>query len=393
MSETVERRLIELLDHPTESPYGNPIPGLDELGETGRGEEFMRRRRARCREAAGPGESRVHIRRISEEMQKDEVLMGALRRVGALPDKTVTVAGDRGGRPGRLRRRDRRDRARGRRAHLRAPPLTSESATGLDRDRPSGPDQRTGPSSVATSARRRSGAVVQNFIGRQGRPGFRRTRSVIRAVPHRSSSLPARPPSTGSTLGKQGATMELIDVAVTRARGSRGDRRGLAPRCGLPPRAGVRRGGHAARRGRADLPGRASPTSASSSDDTVYQRRAGRPGHGGRAQRAARRGARPLRHRRARRLRDSGTIRQPRPHRLTRDRPAPPRQPARNSLHPTSSRHVASGSPRVAPRLTITTGAPALAARCTNRSPLITVSDEPATSSAPPESASASTAA
>jgi DtxR family Mn-dependent transcriptional regulator len=33
----------------------------------------------------------VHIRRISEEMQKDEDLMGALRRVGALPGKTVTV--------------------------------------------------------------------------------------------------------------------------------------------------------------------------------------------------------------------------------------------------------------------------------------------------------------
>ncbi len=31
------------------------------------------------------------VRRISEEMQKDEALMSALRRVGALPDKTVTV--------------------------------------------------------------------------------------------------------------------------------------------------------------------------------------------------------------------------------------------------------------------------------------------------------------
>ena len=41
MSETVERRLVELLDHPTESPYGNPIPGLKELGETEVGEEFM----------------------------------------------------------------------------------------------------------------------------------------------------------------------------------------------------------------------------------------------------------------------------------------------------------------------------------------------------------------
>jgi len=91
MSETVERRLIELLDHPTESPYGNPIPGLDELGEVAPGESFMTGV-SPLSEISGEGESRVHIRRISEEMQKDEVLMGALRRVGALPDKTVTVA-------------------------------------------------------------------------------------------------------------------------------------------------------------------------------------------------------------------------------------------------------------------------------------------------------------
>jgi DtxR family Mn-dependent transcriptional regulator len=91
MSETVERRLIELLDHPTESPYGNPIPGLDELGEVASGEDFMAGV-SPLSEIADDGESRVHIRRISEEMQKDEVLMGALRRVGALPDKTVTVA-------------------------------------------------------------------------------------------------------------------------------------------------------------------------------------------------------------------------------------------------------------------------------------------------------------
>jgi DtxR family Mn-dependent transcriptional regulator len=91
MSETVERRLIELLDHPTESPYGNPIPGLDELGDARPREEFMHGVTA-LSEIGLSGETRVHVRRISEEMQKDEVLMGALRRVGALPDKTVTVA-------------------------------------------------------------------------------------------------------------------------------------------------------------------------------------------------------------------------------------------------------------------------------------------------------------
>ena len=91
MSETVERRLLELLDHPTESPYGNPIPGLDELGEVVPGESFMTGV-SPLSAISGEGESRVHIRRISEEMQKDEELMGLLRRVGALPGKTVTIA-------------------------------------------------------------------------------------------------------------------------------------------------------------------------------------------------------------------------------------------------------------------------------------------------------------
>ena len=40
MSEAVERRLLEVLDHPTESPYGTPIPGLEELGETTTSEDF-----------------------------------------------------------------------------------------------------------------------------------------------------------------------------------------------------------------------------------------------------------------------------------------------------------------------------------------------------------------
>jgi DtxR family Mn-dependent transcriptional regulator len=91
ISETVERRLVELLDHPTESPYGNPIPGLDELGEQHDGEEFMDGVSSLA-EVAGREEQRVNVRRISEEMQKDEDLMGALRRVGALPGKTIVVA-------------------------------------------------------------------------------------------------------------------------------------------------------------------------------------------------------------------------------------------------------------------------------------------------------------
>ena len=90
MSETVERRLLELLDHPTESPYGNPIPGLGELGQEQVGESFMADVEPLSK-AATTDSTRALIRRISEEMQKDESLMSALRRVGALPDKTVTI--------------------------------------------------------------------------------------------------------------------------------------------------------------------------------------------------------------------------------------------------------------------------------------------------------------
>jgi DtxR family Mn-dependent transcriptional regulator len=90
MSETVERRLLELLDHPTESPYGNPIPGLAELGEAPGGEQFREGVEA-LSAVAGNESRRVMVRRISEEMQKDESLMGALRRSGAMPGQVVAA--------------------------------------------------------------------------------------------------------------------------------------------------------------------------------------------------------------------------------------------------------------------------------------------------------------
>lgn len=92
ISETVERRLVELLGHPTESPYGNPIPGLDELGETNHHQGFMHEVEPLDQVATSADQVRVMVRRISEPIQTDESLMAALRRVGALPDKVVTVA-------------------------------------------------------------------------------------------------------------------------------------------------------------------------------------------------------------------------------------------------------------------------------------------------------------
>ncbi len=117
MSETVERRLLELLNHPTESPYGNPIPGLDELGEEKVGETFMTDVESLTK-AAGPESSRPgppHLRGDAEGRGPDEG--DAPRRCPARQDDHDP--GDRRRRAGRLRWRDRRDLPRSGRSHLR----------------------------------------------------------------------------------------------------------------------------------------------------------------------------------------------------------------------------------------------------------------------------------
>ncbi len=91
MSETVERRLLDILDHPTISPYGNPIPGLAELGEGGLEEVFLDGVEP-LHQVSIETEQRVIVGRIAEPAQADESLMTALRRVGALPGKVITVA-------------------------------------------------------------------------------------------------------------------------------------------------------------------------------------------------------------------------------------------------------------------------------------------------------------
>ena len=75
MSETVERRLVELLDHPTESPYGNPIPGLDELGETAARRGVHGRRRAAVEGGRPPTRAACrapHLRGDAEGRDADE---------------------------------------------------------------------------------------------------------------------------------------------------------------------------------------------------------------------------------------------------------------------------------------------------------------------------------
>lgn len=93
MSEQVERRLFELLGHPTKSPYGNPIPGLDELGDRHEPENFMDGvEQLETLVPTDDTELAVIVQRIGEPIQTDEELMTALRRVGARPDKVVKIA-------------------------------------------------------------------------------------------------------------------------------------------------------------------------------------------------------------------------------------------------------------------------------------------------------------
>ena len=98
MSEAVERRVLELLRHPTESPYGNPIPGLEELGEKSGAEPFLDQNLVSLDEVDPVPEGRnVLVRRIGEPIQDDAQLMYTLRRAGIQPGAVVSVTTSPGG--------------------------------------------------------------------------------------------------------------------------------------------------------------------------------------------------------------------------------------------------------------------------------------------------------
>ncbi|MFC6357053.1 metal-dependent transcriptional regulator [Luethyella okanaganae] len=85
MSEQVERRLLELLDHPKESPYGNPIPGLEELGEIP-ADPFMTGVVNIVDLVARNAEPvTASIRRLGEPVQFDPELLAQLKQSGVMP--------------------------------------------------------------------------------------------------------------------------------------------------------------------------------------------------------------------------------------------------------------------------------------------------------------------
>ena len=78
MSEAVERRLIELLNNPTHSPFGMPIPGLELLG-------LPSPEVKSCQPLSELAGGEYELCRIGEPLQLDTGFLTQLRQLGLVP--------------------------------------------------------------------------------------------------------------------------------------------------------------------------------------------------------------------------------------------------------------------------------------------------------------------
>jgi DtxR family transcriptional regulator, Mn-dependent transcriptional regulator len=103
ISESVERRLFELLGHPGLCPHGNLIPGLGELVGDVVIPAFVPLARAKQDEPmidvvrGTPGTMRAIVTRITEHVQSDLVLMLRLKHAGIQPGREVLLGSIKGG--------------------------------------------------------------------------------------------------------------------------------------------------------------------------------------------------------------------------------------------------------------------------------------------------------
>jgi DtxR family transcriptional regulator, Mn-dependent transcriptional regulator len=88
MSENVERRLIAMLGGPTESPYGNPIPAMEELGGPS-AEDFLTGV-VRITDQGSP--SSGILRRIGEPAQFDPEVLKTFKDAGLIPGVRVRIS-------------------------------------------------------------------------------------------------------------------------------------------------------------------------------------------------------------------------------------------------------------------------------------------------------------
>jgi DtxR family transcriptional regulator, Mn-dependent transcriptional regulator len=91
MSEDVERRLVQVLDNPTTSPFGNPIPGLSELGIVDGPLQSTDVSLVRLTELPSGMPVAVVVRQLTEHVQGDADLIARLKEAGVVPNARVTV--------------------------------------------------------------------------------------------------------------------------------------------------------------------------------------------------------------------------------------------------------------------------------------------------------------
>jgi len=89
ISDHVERKLMELLNDPHTSPYGNPIPGLQELGAPAA--EAFTEGVVSVASLDFSDPTRVYtLRRIGEPLQVDTQLLADLKALGIVPGAKLT---------------------------------------------------------------------------------------------------------------------------------------------------------------------------------------------------------------------------------------------------------------------------------------------------------------
>jgi DtxR family Mn-dependent transcriptional regulator len=91
MSEDVERRLVQVLERPTVSPFGNPIPGLGLLGLPEQDHEADGTDLVRLTELPAGDSVAVVVRQLTEHVQGDVALIGRLKEAGVVPNARVLV--------------------------------------------------------------------------------------------------------------------------------------------------------------------------------------------------------------------------------------------------------------------------------------------------------------
>ncbi|MFT4293891.1 MAG: metal-dependent transcriptional regulator [Micropruina sp.] len=92
ISTDVERRLVHLLHEPVESPYGNPIPALAELGAPPAPEAFLDGAVPLSEVLVHRNPATVTVRRLSEFLQTDQQLLTMFAAAGVLPRAVLTAS-------------------------------------------------------------------------------------------------------------------------------------------------------------------------------------------------------------------------------------------------------------------------------------------------------------